>query len=114
MLAASFRKSMSRSASRVISQRTAAISQHMSSSSTLNATEVLCIVVQPRPQTRAYSLNLQPTVKFESVSSLRTYILNRPEKLNALDDQMLSILRPKIEVLNIRPLVLHHTRKKKF
>ncbi|KAF8798139.1 3-hydroxyisobutyryl-CoA hydrolase [Phlegmacium glaucopus] len=68
---------MSRSAARALSQRTTAISQHMSS-----------INVTP---------NLQPTVKFESVSSLRTYTLNRPQKLNALDDQMLSILRPKIE-----------------
>lgn len=38
-------------------------------------------------------------MKFESTGSLRTYILNRPEKLNALDENMLSILRPKIEVL---------------
>jgi 3-hydroxyisobutyryl-CoA hydrolase len=39
----------------------------------------------------------EATVKFESNSSLRTYILNRPAKLNALDDEMLSALRPKIE-----------------
>ena len=41
MLAVSFRKSMSRSAARAISQRTTAISQHMSSSSTSDLAEVL-------------------------------------------------------------------------
>jgi hypothetical protein len=40
MLAVSFRKSMSRSAARAISQRTTAISQHMSSSSTSDFAEV--------------------------------------------------------------------------
>jgi len=77
MLAVSFRKGMSRSAARAISQRTTAISQHMSSSS--------------------ISESIEPTVKFESISSLRIYTLNRPKKLNALDDEMLSLLRPKIE-----------------
>lgn len=35
---------------------------------------------------------------FDSEFALRTYILNRPKKLNALDDDMLHTLRPKIEV----------------
>ena len=40
----------------------------------------------------------QSVVKFESRGSSRSYILNRPAKLNALDDNMLQLLRPKIEV----------------
>jgi len=40
----------------------------------------------------------QPTVKFDSTGTLRTYTLNRPKKMNALDESMLSALRPKIEV----------------
>ncbi|KAF4614630.1 hypothetical protein D9613_003181 [Agrocybe pediades] len=76
MLAAiSFRSTMSRSAARVASQRTAALGQHMMSTSAPS----------------------EPTVLFESNSSVRTYLLNRPSKLNALDDSMLSLLRPKIE-----------------
>ncbi|KAK0211170.1 3-hydroxyisobutyryl-CoA hydrolase [Desarmillaria ectypa] len=43
------------------------------------------------------STTAEDTVKFESLSELRTYTLNRPEKLNALDEQMLGLLRPKIE-----------------
>ncbi|KAJ7137776.1 3-hydroxyisobutyryl-CoA hydrolase [Mycena epipterygia] len=39
----------------------------------------------------------EPSVKFESTLALRTYALNRPKKLNALDDDMLNLLRPKIE-----------------
>ena len=35
---------------------------------------------------------------FESNLALRIYTLNRPEKLNALDETMLGQLRPKIEV----------------
>ncbi|KAK0482534.1 hypothetical protein IW261DRAFT_1036985 [Armillaria novae-zelandiae] len=44
------------------------------------------------------STTAEDTVKFESLSELRAYTLNRPEKLNALDEQMLGLLRPKIEV----------------
>lgn len=40
----------------------------------------------------------QVPVLFESNLSVRTYILNRPKKLNALDEPMLNILKPKIEV----------------
>ncbi|KAK0441016.1 3-hydroxyisobutyryl-CoA hydrolase [Armillaria borealis] len=43
------------------------------------------------------STTAEDTVKFESLSELRAYTLNRPEKLNALDEQMLGLLRPKIE-----------------
>ncbi|KIM49385.1 hypothetical protein M413DRAFT_438570 [Hebeloma cylindrosporum] len=70
---------MSRTAVRAASQRTAVIAQHMMSTN-----------ASPSQEEEA-------TVKFESNSSLRTYILNRPSKLNALDEPMLSALRPKIE-----------------
>ncbi|EPQ49892.1 ClpP/crotonase, partial [Gloeophyllum trabeum ATCC 11539] len=36
-------------------------------------------------------------ILFESHLSSRTYILNRDKKLNALDQTMLDVLRPKIE-----------------
>ncbi|KAJ7461534.1 3-hydroxyisobutyryl-coenzyme A hydrolase isoform 1 [Mycena latifolia] len=39
----------------------------------------------------------EPVVRFESTSALRTFVLNRPSKLNALNDDMLNTLRPKIE-----------------
>ncbi|KAF9454621.1 3-hydroxyisobutyryl-CoA hydrolase [Macrolepiota fuliginosa MF-IS2] len=39
----------------------------------------------------------EPTVLFESRQGLRKFTLNRPKKLNALDEPMLTLLRPKIE-----------------
>ncbi|KAF8205722.1 3-hydroxyisobutyryl-CoA hydrolase [Mycena galopus ATCC 62051] len=39
----------------------------------------------------------EPVVRFESTLGLRTFALNRPKKLNALNDEMLNLLRPKIE-----------------
>ncbi|KAJ7149342.1 3-hydroxyisobutyryl-coenzyme A hydrolase isoform 1 [Mycena filopes] len=39
----------------------------------------------------------KPVVRFESTLGLRTYVLNRPAKLNALNDEMLDLLHPKIE-----------------
>lgn len=45
-----------------------------------------------------YHVHHQSTVLFESNLAVRTYALNRPSKLNALDEPMLSLLRPKIEV----------------
>ncbi|KAF7295519.1 3-hydroxyisobutyryl-CoA hydrolase, mitochondrial [Mycena indigotica] len=39
----------------------------------------------------------EPVVRFETTLGVRNYILNRPNKLNALNDEMLDILRPKIE-----------------
>ncbi|PPQ93242.1 hypothetical protein CVT25_015240 [Psilocybe cyanescens] len=86
---------MSRGSVRVACQRTTAIGQHMmSTSTTLSSDDVSGLA-------NLFFLLLtdtfKPTVLFESNSSLRTYILNRPSKLNALDDTMLSTLRPKIE-----------------
>ncbi|RDB21423.1 3-hydroxyisobutyryl-CoA hydrolase, mitochondrial [Hypsizygus marmoreus] len=46
----------------------------------------------------------EPPVLFESNLALRTYILNRPLKLNALDEHMLTLLRPKIEEWNASEL----------
>jgi hypothetical protein len=40
----------------------------------------------------------QATVLFESNLSSRTYKLNRPKKLNSLNRDMVSLLRPKIDV----------------
>ncbi|KAF9013952.1 3-hydroxyisobutyryl-CoA hydrolase [Cyathus striatus] len=77
MVALTWLKGMSRSAVRAATQRTRAISQHMMST--------------------AAAIPTESTVVFESNGGLRQYILNRPGKLNALDEQMLKLLRPKIE-----------------
>jgi len=39
----------------------------------------------------------EPPVLFEENGSVRRYILNRPKKLNALDEPMINLLRPKLE-----------------
>jgi len=46
------------------------------------------------------SFDDEAPVKFESTSALRRYVLNRPSKLNALNEPMLTLLRPKIEEWN--------------
>ncbi|EAU88738.2 3-hydroxyisobutyryl-Coenzyme A hydrolase isoform 1 [Coprinopsis cinerea okayama7 len=63
---------MSPTAARLAAQRTRAIGQHMMSTTP------------------------ESTVLFESNKSIRKFILNRPNKLNALDTPMLELLRPKI------------------
>ncbi|TFK42453.1 3-hydroxyisobutyryl-CoA hydrolase [Crucibulum laeve] len=73
-------KSMSRSAVRSASHRTKAIGQHMMSTSAFNSPP-----------------DSESTVIFESIGALRRYTLNRPAKRNGLNEQMLSLLRPKIE-----------------
>ncbi|KAJ7940211.1 3-hydroxyisobutyryl-CoA hydrolase [Mycena leptocephala] len=78
MLAAA--RLMTRSAS--ILNRTRAIARQMSETS---ATKLPA-------ETEA-----EPVVRFESTLGLRAYLLNRPKKLNALNDDMLNLLHPKIE-----------------
>ncbi|KAJ6531238.1 3-hydroxyisobutyryl-CoA hydrolase [Mycena capillaripes] len=79
MLAASTRF-MTRSAS--VLNRTRAIAKQMSG------------VAGTKPPSDAEA---EPVVRFESTLGMRTYILNRPKKLNALNDEMLNLLQPKIE-----------------
>ncbi|KAJ7632999.1 3-hydroxyisobutyryl-coenzyme A hydrolase isoform 1 [Roridomyces roridus] len=62
--------------------RTRAIARHMSD------------VAGSKPPSGAEA---EPVVRFESTLALRNFILNRPKKLNALNDEMLALLRPKIE-----------------
>lgn len=45
---------------------------------------------------------------FESNGSVRSYILNRPKKLNALDATMLGLLKPKIQVSRVA-FRIHYT-----
>ncbi|KAF8911054.1 3-hydroxyisobutyryl-CoA hydrolase [Gymnopilus junonius] len=91
MLAATFRRNMTQGAGRAASQRTSAIAQHLMSTSAASAS------TSPDPAP-------EETVLFESNSTLRAYVLNRPLKLNALNDSMLSALRPKIEEWSISDL----------
>ncbi|KAJ8700053.1 3-hydroxyisobutyryl-CoA hydrolase [Pleurotus ostreatus] len=80
MLASSFKR-MARNAA-AASKRTQSISRHLTS------------------MTSASSESSEPPVLFESKLAMRKYTLNRPEKLNALDESMLDLLRPKIEEWN--------------
>ncbi|KAF9261400.1 3-hydroxyisobutyryl-coenzyme A hydrolase [Marasmius fiardii PR-910] len=68
---------MTRSGSNAI-KRTQTIARHMSTSSSTPQRE-------------------EPSVLFESLLAARTYKLNRPEKLNALDHKMIGLLRSKVE-----------------
>ncbi|KAJ7481175.1 3-hydroxyisobutyryl-CoA hydrolase [Mycena galericulata] len=74
------RRFMSRGVSSL--NRTRAIAKHMSG------------LAGAKPPSDAEA---EPVVRFETNLGLRTYILNRPNKLNALNDEMLTMLRPKIE-----------------
>ncbi|OSD08546.1 3-hydroxyisobutyryl-coenzyme A hydrolase [Trametes coccinea BRFM310] len=65
-------------------QRTAAIGRHLMSSSAST------------PHSRMDAPDEAP-VLFEANGHVRTYVLNRPKKLNALNEPMLSLLRPQIE-----------------
>ncbi|KAI0748565.1 3-hydroxyisobutyryl-coenzyme A hydrolase [Daedaleopsis nitida] len=75
---------MTRPPTSTSAHRVAAIGRHLMSTS-----------AQP-PKSRVDPPDEAP-VLFESSGSVRTYVLNRPAKLNALNEPMLNILRPKIE-----------------
>lgn len=50
---------------------------------------------------------LKPPVLFETNLALRKYSLNRPQKLNALDESMINTLRAQVEVRHSKaPLAL--------
>lgn len=74
--------------------RTQAIARHMMTSTTAHSE--VCLTHLSGLYHRQQSH--QEPVMFESNLALRTYVLNRPQKLNALDEPMLGMLRPKIEV----------------
>lgn len=48
-------------------------------------------------------LTTQPLVKFASEGPARIYTLNRPKKLNSLNQEMVTLLKDK---LSVRPLLL--------
>lgn len=100
MLAATLIKSMSRSGTRA-STRTRAIAQQFMSASTSAAQPEVCSPASSRlvsPTDFSPTDSNQPPVLFESNLAVRTYILNRPQVHNVLDESMLTLLRPKIEV----------------
>lgn len=80
MLARTLRLRSTRSSLAAATRRTSQIAHHMMSTSS-----------QAREEA---------PVLFESMGSVRSYILNRPEKLNALDTTMLGLLKPKIQEWN--------------
>lgn len=84
MLPAAFIRSMSRSGINAVN-RSKVIAQHMMSSSASSSRV-------------SQEAEADQPVQFRSNLAIRTYVLNRPEKLNALNSYMLAILRPKIEV----------------
>ncbi|KAH8099589.1 3-hydroxyisobutyryl-coenzyme A hydrolase [Cristinia sonorae] len=79
-----FLRGVGRASNRTMSaaKRAQAISRHMASTSTVPTTATL-------PD--------DAPVVFKSEGSVRQYILNRPAKYNALNGQMLNILRPYVE-----------------
>ena len=83
--------------------RTKLVAQHMSTASGIaEVEEVLLFLIAQ--DSRLIVLITQPPLRFESNRALRTYILNRPRKYNALNETMLNMLRPKIEVKILEPL----------
>jgi 3-hydroxyisobutyryl-CoA hydrolase len=100
MLTINLLRGMSRSPVVRASHRTQAIAQHMiSTSSSTESLEVRSNVCLQRAYSQYFErVYHQSPVLFESNLAVRTYILNRPRKLNALNEPMLSLLRPKIEV----------------
>ncbi|KAJ7024318.1 3-hydroxyisobutyryl-coenzyme A hydrolase isoform 1 [Mycena alexandri] len=84
-------------ATRFMSRRASVLSR------TLAITKQMSGVAGTKPPSDADSS--EPVVRFESTLGLRTYILNRPAKLNALNDEMLDLLRPKIEEWDSAELV---------
>ncbi|KAJ7766788.1 3-hydroxyisobutyryl-coenzyme A hydrolase isoform 1 [Mycena metata] len=83
-------------ATRFMSRRASVLSR------TLAITKQMSGVAGTKPPSNADS---EPVVRFESTLGLRTYVLNRPGKLNALNDEMLGLLRPKIEEWDSAELV---------
>ncbi|OBZ69256.1 3-hydroxyisobutyryl-CoA hydrolase, mitochondrial [Grifola frondosa] len=87
MLATSVRVCRMSRPGTLAAQRTAAITRHMMSTSSSARSSAS----GPGPASD------EAPVLFESKGPVRSYILNRPLKLNALNEPMLNILRPKIE-----------------